>query len=133
MKKNIKCPCCGYVFNRKYDPTQEIGKLIAKRSLGARSCLRKILLLINKNLPSDMTRDMQYKFLQGISIANDNVIKWAVDRYLEEGHLTKGRGLAYLKSMILNHSKNRTTMSKNERMSRGITPPLVKIEREQNE
>ena len=84
MKNNIKCPCCGYVFNRKYDPTQEIGKLIAKRNSGTKAYLRKILLLINKNLPSDMTRDVQYKFLQGISKANDNVIKWAIDRYLEE-------------------------------------------------
>tara|TARA_Y100001951_G_C11123779_1_gene174320 strand:+ start:9 stop:395 length:387 start_codon:yes stop_codon:yes gene_type:complete len=126
-KNNIKCPCCGYVFNRKYDPTQEIGKLIAKRNSGTKAYLRKILLLINKNLPSDMTRDVQYKFLQGISKANDNVIKWAIDRYLEEGHLAKGRGLAYLKSMILNHSKNRTKMTKSERLSRGLSPPLVKV------
>ena len=123
----MKCPCCGYVLNKKYDATKEIGSLIAKRSSGTRIYLRKVLQSINKNLPSDMTRNAQFKFLQGISTANDNVIKWAIDRYIEEGHLTHGRGLAYLKSMILNHSKNRKSMSKNERLSRGLSPPLVKI------
>ena len=127
MKGNIKCPCCGYVLNKKYDATKEIGTLIAKRSSGTRVYLRKVLRSINRNLPSDMTRDAQYKFLQGINIANDETVKWAIDRYIDEGHLFQGRGLAYLKSMILNHSKNRKKMSKNERLTRGLSPPLIKI------
>ena len=127
MKGNIKCPCCGYILNKKYDATKEIGTLIAKRGPSARIYLRHILQSINKNLPSDMTRDAQFKFLQGISAATDETVKWAIDRYTDEGHLIKGRGLAYLKSMILNHSKNRKKMSKNERLTRGLSPPLIKM------
>tara|TARA_Y100000310_G_scaffold119306_1_gene118044 strand:+ start:273 stop:662 length:390 start_codon:yes stop_codon:yes gene_type:complete len=127
MRSNIKCPCCGYILNKKYDATKEIGSLIAKRGPSARIYLRHILQSINKNLPSDMTRDAQFKFLQGISAANDETVKWAIDRYTDEGHLIKGRGLAYLKSMILNHSKNRKKMSKNERLTRGLSPPLIKM------
>ena len=127
MRSNIKCPCCGYILNKKYDATKEIGTLIAKRGPSARIYLRHILQSINKNLPSDMTRDAQFKFLQGISAANDETVKWAIDRYTDEGHLIKGRGLAYLKSMILNHSKNRKKMSKNERLTRGLSPPLIKM------
>ena len=65
--------------------------------------------------------------MQGISAANDETIKWAIDRYVDEGHLIKGRGLSYLKSIILNHSKNRKKMSKNERLTRGLSPPLIKM------
>ena len=127
MRSNTKCPCCGYILNKKYDATKEIGSLIAKRGPSARIYLRHILQSINKNLPSDMTRDTQYKFLQGISAANDETVKWAIDRYIDEGHLIKGRGLSYLKSIILNHSKNRKKMSKNERLTRGLSPPLIKM------
>ena len=34
MKKvqNLKCPCCGYIYNKTYNPTKEIEKLISKRN-----------------------------------------------------------------------------------------------------
>ena len=61
MKKvqNLKCPCCGYIYNQTYNASKEIERLIAKRNKSTKDILRKVFLLINKNIPSDRDRDLQ--------------------------------------------------------------------------
>ena len=86
-------------------------------------------MLINKNVPSDRDRDLQYKFLQAISEVDSKAIKWAINRYVMSNYHLTGKGLFYLKKIILNHHKNAKTISENERKSRGLTPPIVKLKR----
>ena len=128
-KQNLKCPCCGYIYNQTYNPTKEIERLISKRSKSLKSELRKVFMLINKNVPSDRDRDLQYKFLQAISEVDSKAIKWAINRYVMSNYHLTGKGLFYLKKIILNHHKNAKTISENERKSRGLTPPIVKLKR----
>jgi len=128
-KQNLKCPCCGYIYNQTYNPTREIERLISKRSTSLKNELRKVFMLINKNVPSDRDRDLQYKFLQAISEVDSKTIKWAINRYVMSNYHLTGKGLFYLKKIILNHHKNAKTISENERKSRGLTPPIVKLKR----
>ena len=128
-KQNLKCPCCGYIYNQTYNPTKEIERLISKRSKSLKNELRKVFMLINKNVPSDRDRDLQYKFLQAISEVDSKAIKWAINRYVMSNYHLTGKGLFYLKKIILNHHKNAKTISANERKSRGLTPPIVKLKR----
>ena len=128
-KQNLKCPCCGYIYNQTYNPTKEIERLIAKRSKSLKNELRKVFMLINKNVPSDRDRDLQYKFLQAISEVDSKAIKWAINRYVMSNYHLTGKGLFYLKKIILNHHKNAKIISENERKSRGLTPPIVKLKR----
>jgi hypothetical protein len=128
-KQNLKCPCCGYIYNQTYNPTREIEQLISKRSTSLKNELRKVFMLINKNVPSDRDRDLQYKFLQAISKVDSKTIKWAINRYVMSNYHLTGKGLSYLRNIILNHHKNAKTISKNERKSRGTPPPIVKLKR----
>ena len=128
-KQNLKCPCCGYIYNQTYNPTKEIERLISKRSKSLKSELRKVFMLINKNVPSDRDRDLQYKFLQAISEVDSKAIKWAINRYVMSNYHLTGKGLFYLKKIILNHHKNAKIISENERKSRGMPPPIVKLKR----
>ena len=86
-------------------------------------------MLINKNVPSDRDRDLQYKFLQAISKVDSKTIKWAINRYVMSNYHLTGKGLSYLRNIILNHHKNAKIISKNERKSRGMPPPIVKLKR----
>ena len=135
MKKvsNLKCPCCGYIYNQTYNASKEIERLIAKRNKSTKDILRKVFLLINKNIPSDRDRDSQYKFLQAISDVGEIAIKWSINRYIMDNHYLSGKGLAYLKNIILNHNKNNKVMSKNERRSKGISPKIINLERNTND
>ena len=128
-KQNLKCPCCGYIYNQTYNPTKEIERLITKRSKSLKNELRKVFMLINKNVPSDRDRDLQYKFLQAISEVDSKAIKWAINRYVMSNYHLTGKGLFYLKKIILNHHKNAKIISENERKSRGMPPPIVKLKR----
>ena len=128
-KQNLKCQCCGYIYNQTYNPTKEIERLISKRSKSLKNELRKVFMLINKNVPSDRDRDLQYKFLQAISEVDSKAIKWAINRYVMSNYHLTGKGLFYLKKIILNHHKNAKIISENERKSRGLTPPIVKLKR----
>ena len=132
-KENLKCPCCGYVYNKTYNPTREIERLISERSKSLKNNLRKVFILINKHVPADRDRELQYRFLQAISKVNEKVIKWAINRFIMDNHCLGGKGLAYLRNMILNHNKNAETISKNERLSRGLSPPIVKLRKKGND
>ena len=128
-KQNLKCPCCGYIYNQTYNPTKEIERLISKRSKSLKNELRKVFMLINKNVPSDRDRGLQYRFLQAISKVDSKTIKWAINRYVMSNYYLTGKGLAYLRNIILNHHKNARIISENERKSRGMPPPIVKLKR----
>ena len=130
--QNLKCPCCGYIYNQTYNPTREIERLISERSKSLKNNLRKVFILINKHVPADRDRELQYRFLQAISKVASRVIKWAINRFIIDNHYLGGKGLAYLRNMILNHNKNAETISKNERLSRGLSPPIVKLRKKGN-
>jgi hypothetical protein len=125
----MKCPCCGYVNGTSFNPSKRILELKRPRSKHTKKLIRRAVNLIQTNIASDNELIKEYYFWQTISKVPDKVVDWSINRYLESKQpLFDGKGFKYLAQIILNHNKNRTTISKNELLRRGKPPSVVTIE-----
>jgi len=125
----MKCPCCGYTNETQYNPSKKIRELRSKRSRHTKKLLRRVVNFIQTNVPSDNSLIKEYYFYQGISKIKDEIVDWAITRYLENKKpVFSGKGFKYLAAVINNHHNNRDTVSKNERLMIGKPPSIVKIE-----
>ena len=124
----MKCPCCGYVNGTSFNPSKRILELKRPRSKHTKKLIRRAVNLIQTNIASDNELIKEYYFWQTISKVPDKVVDWSINRYLESKQpLFDGKGFKYLAQIILNHNKNRTTISKNELLRRGKPPSVVKL------
>jgi hypothetical protein len=124
----MKCPCCGYVNGTSFNPSKRILELKRPRSKHTKKLIRRAVNLIQTNIASDNELIKEYYFWQTISKVPDKVVDWSINRYLESKQpLFDGKGFKYLAQIILNHNKNRTTISKNELSRRGKPPSVVTI------
>ena len=124
----MKCPCCGYINEVSFNPSKKILELKRNRGKHTKKLIRKAVNLIQTNITSDNELIKEYYFWQTISKIPDKVVDWSINRYLESKQsLFDGKGFKYLAQIILNHNKNRTTISKNELLRRGKPPSVVKI------
>ncbi len=122
----MKCPCCGYVNGTSFNPSKKILELKRPRSKHTKKLIRRAVNLIQTNIASDNELIKEYYFWQTISKVPDKVVDWSINRYLESKQsLFDGKGFKYLAQIILNHNKNRTTISKNELLRRGKPPSVV--------
>ena len=125
----MKCPCCGYTDETQYNPSTKIRELRSKRSRHTKKLLRRVVNFIQTNVPSDNSLIKEYYFYQGIAKIKDEIVDWAITRYLENKKpVFSGKGFKYLAAVINNHHNNRDTVSKNERLMIGKPPSIVKIE-----
>ena len=125
----MKCPCCGYTNETQYNPSKKIRELRSKRSRHTKKLLRRVVNFIQTNVPSDNSLIKEYYFYQGIAKIKDEIVDWAITRYLENKKpVFSGKGFKYLAAVINNHHNNRDTVSKNERLMIGKPPSIVKIE-----
>jgi len=124
----MKCPCCGYTNGISFNPSKKILELKRPRSKHTKKLIRRAVNLIQTNIASDNELIKEYYFWQTISKVPDKVVDWSINRYLESKQpLFDGKGFKYLAQIILNHNKNRTTISKNELSRRGKPPSVVTI------
>ncbi len=122
----MKCPCCGYINGTSFNPSKRILELKRPRSKHTKKLIRHAVNLIQTNIASDNELIKEYYFWQTISKVPDKVVDWSINRYLESKQsLFDGKGFKYLAQIILNHNKNRTTISKNELLRRGKPPSVV--------
>ena len=129
MRLSSKCPACGYILNKPYDISTELRQLLKERSKKTVRYLNRICGLITTNVPSE-SRSNYMKFLFGLKDIEDNVIEWGIEQYYQAGHHLKGKGFAYLRTIIQNRSKNMGALKKNERAMLGSTPPVIEHEKE---
>ena len=120
--KAFNCPACGFNVFKKYNKSQEISKLLKKRSMKTKKLLRQVARLVSNNINTE-NRDTYFYFLYGIQDVEDNVLIWALEQYYQSRHYLKGKGFAYLRSICLNRDKNIDTIRKNERNRLGSVPP----------
>ena len=107
------CPCCGYTSDTKYNPSKKIRELRGRRSKHTKGLIRRVVNLIQTNILSDNELIREYYFWQSISKVPDDVVNWSIERYLESKKpLFDGKGFKYLTKIILNHQKDRGTLSK---------------------
>jgi hypothetical protein len=118
----LKCPACGYYFGGTVNYGAKIVELLSHRSRLTRKMLKKVSSKIQVEIPSDNSQMRYYYFLQGISKASDNVVRWAITRYNGDGQMYQTRGFAYLRSIILNEIKNKKKRLQHEYRTKGRSP-----------
>ena len=127
----MKCPSCGYNFDKEFNPSRKIQELRLKRSKYTRSLLKKTANKITVNIPSDNSLMQEYYFYQSISNISDEVIDWTINWYLQKEYYYTGKGFKYLKQMVFNHEKNKDTLKKHEKLMYGKPPKTVDFNREE--
>ena len=128
-RKAFSCPACGFNVFKKYNKSKEITELLRQRSKKTKKLLRQVAKLISDNIKTE-NRDTYFYFLYGIKDVEDNVLIWALEQYYQSRHYLKGKGFAYLRSIVQNRNKNMDSIKENERKMLGSAPPLIQHEKE---
>ena len=126
MSSNLTCPSCGYGFNKNYNISSEIGKLLKNRNKKTIKYLNKIATKVTSMLPFE-DRTSYFRFLFGIKSIEDHVVEWGIERYYQKRYYMSGKGFAYLRKIIQNRNENIGVLKKNEREMLGSTPPVLEI------
>tara|TARA_R100001530_G_C4192225_1_gene122481 strand:- start:79 stop:468 length:390 start_codon:yes stop_codon:yes gene_type:complete len=129
----MKCPSCGYNFDKKFNPSRSIQDLRLKRGKSTKKLLKKAVNKITVNIPSDNSLMQEYYFYQSISQIPDDVVEWTLNWYLQQKFYYKGKGFKYLQKMVFNHEKNRDTLKKHEKLMYGKPPKTIDFSRKESE
>ena len=121
-----KCPACGYNLNKGYNISLSINNLLKIRNKKTIKYLNKIATKIVVSIPSE-SRNNYFKFLFGIKNVEDNVIDWAIEQYYQGKYFNTGKGFPYLRKIIQNRNQNVETLTKNEKLMLGSSPPVINI------
>jgi hypothetical protein len=127
MNSDLTCPSCGYSFDKNYNISSEISRLLKARSKKTIKYLNKIASKVTSNLHFE-TRINYFRFLFGIQSIDDHVVEWGIEQYYQKRYYTSGKGFAYLRKIIQNRNQNIGVLKKNERAMLGSPPPVIEIE-----
>ena len=84
-----KCPCCGFEFGRKYNPSMEIISLMSKRDQITKNMINQVCSYIQSEVPSDDDIRKRFKFMQGISHVDDDSIQYIIARFVLHKYIWK--------------------------------------------
>jgi len=126
MGNNLTCPACGYGFDKMYNISSEISRLLKARKKRTIKYLNKISSTITSRLPFE-NRINYFRFLFGIQSVEDHVVEWGIEQYYQNGYYIHGKGFAYLRKIIQNRNENIGVLKKNERDMLGMPPPVIEI------
>ena len=121
-----KCPCCGYEFGKKYNPSMEIISLMSKRKKITKHMLNTVCNYIQCEVPSDDSIVKKFQFLKGISHVDDKLVQNTVARFALHKLYMEGYGYSYLRSMIVREHNDAPRKKLNERKRYG-KPPSKRI------
>ena len=121
-----KCPCCGYEFGKKYNPSMEIISLMSKRKKITKHMLNTVCNYIQCEVPSDDSIVKKFQFLKGISHVGDKLVQNTVARFALHKLYMEGYGYSYLRSMIVREHNDAPRKKLNERKRYG-KPPSKRI------
>jgi len=126
MNSDLTCPSCGYSFNKNYNISSEISRLLKARSKKTIKYLNKIASKVTSSLPFE-TRINYFRFLFGIQSIEDHVVEWGIEQYYQKRYYTSGKGFAYLRKIIQNRNQNIGVLKKTERAMLGSPPPVIEF------
>jgi len=126
MGNSTTCPACGYGFDKMYNISSEISRLLKARKKRTIKYLNKISSTITSRLPFE-NRINYFRFLFGIQSVEDHVVEWGIEQYYQNGYYIHGKGFAYLRKIIQNRNENIGVLKKNERDMLGMPPPVIEI------
>ena len=123
-----KCPACGFELRKRSNNMgRDISEMLRKRSKPTRNKIHKIAVLINDLIPSQ-NRTAYWKFLIAIKEIEDRTVEYGIESYYQAGHHIKGKGFAYLRSIIQTIGKDNDAIRELERKRIGGVPPVIKVE-----
>ena len=125
-----KCPCCGYEFGRKYNPSMEIISLMSKRDQITKNMINQVCSYIQSEVPSDDDIRKRFKFMQGISHVDDDSIQYTIARFVLHRLHMEGYGYSYLRSMIVREHNDSPRKKLNELKRYGKPPSKRKKEKD---
>jgi len=125
-----KCPCCGYEFGRKYNPSMEIISLMSKRDQITKNMINQACSYIQSEVPSDDDIMKRFKFMQGISHVNNDNIQYTIARFVLHKLYMQGYGYSYLRSMIVREHNDSPRKKLNELKRYGRPPSKRKKEKD---
>jgi len=110
MAKVLFCPCCGWDFrNKNWVKESEI--LFKKYDNKTYNLIKRVINTCGKY--EKITPEDVYKFLKGLSIAEEKVVFNGLKSFLNtEFYHTKG--LSYAKGIVLNYEKNKDIIIKRQ-------------------
>ena len=126
MNSDLTCPSCGYSFNKNYNISSEISRLLKARNKKTIKYLNKIASKVTSSLPFE-TRINYFRFLFGIQSIEDHVVEWGIEQYYQKGYYISGKGFAYLRKIIQNRNQNIGVLKKTERAMLGSPPPVIEF------
>ena len=126
MSNNLTCPSCGYSFDKNYNISSEISRLLKTRNKKTIKYLNKISSKVTSSIPFE-NRINYFRFLFGIQSIEDHVVEWGIEQYYQKGYYIHGKGFAYLRKIIQNRNENIGVLKKNEREMLGSPPPVIEI------
>ena len=126
MSSDMTCPSCGYSFNKNYNISSEISRLLKARSKKTIKYLNKIASKVTSSIPFE-TRINYFRFLFGIQSIEDHVVEWGIEQYYQNRYYTSGKGFAYLRKIIQNRNQNIGVLKKTEREILVSPPPVIEF------
>ena len=121
---SLKCPKCGFDYLLPRDVNTRIMDMVNKKSDSLRRLYKLLSKTIKKELPSDNDNQEFYYFLKALNDMDERIIVWGINKYLQDGLIHKGFGLAYLRGIIRNKSIHKNTLTKKEKKMLGSSPPI---------
>jgi len=123
----MKCPVCGYLYGSNKKQSEDLGEMMRKRDEKTRKLIQKVQRDIVKKVPSDRTLNSYWKFIKAVEHIEDRELRRGINDFYKANHINYGRGLAYLKAIIVNKHLNKDKQKELERKRLGSTPPLKEI------
>tara|TARA_R110002051_G_scaffold273850_1_gene334537 strand:+ start:405 stop:776 length:372 start_codon:yes stop_codon:yes gene_type:complete len=123
----MKCPVCGYMYGTNKKQSDDLNEMLLCRDERTRKLIRKVHRDIIKVVPSDRMLKSYWSFLKGVKEVGDRELRQGINQYYQANHINFGRGLAYLKAIIVNKHLNKDKQQKLERKRLGSSPPTREI------
>ena len=127
----MKCPCCGYSESIKYNPSKQINKLLMARPKSIRKLIRKLGMIVKKEIPSDNNMNTYFRFLQGVSHIEDKFVKKGIEYYLRHKIFYSIHGFAYVGGIIRRVDTNAAKQLENEIKKYGKTPSVKEVDKKE--
>jgi hypothetical protein len=123
----MKCPVCGYMYGTNKKQSDDLADMLSLRDDKTRKLIRKVHRDIVKVVPSDRMLKSYWSFLKAVKDISDRELRQGINQYYQANHLNFGRGLAYLKAIIVNKHINKDKQVYLERKRLGSSPPLKEV------
>ena len=128
-----KCPCCGYEFGKKHNPSIQIITLLSKRDLLTKNMINQVCSYIQSEVPSDDSIRKRFQFIQSISHVDDNSVQFVIARFISQKLFMQGYGYSYLRVMIMREHTDSPKKKLNELKRYGKPPKKRKKEKDNAE